>query len=117
MNNRKYSVTYVGAVHQPPISRADVAKLGPDAGACDALLLASVLFDGNGNPDVLFATVDGRKDGPMAADDVWKVWAFLSKWLMEQPLLTAAERTECRRAYESAHALVHPAASEKGGAT
>lgn len=54
-------------------------------GGCDAFLFFSLIFPEDGSYSQTFFSFDGRNEGKaLNSSDLWKVWAMMSKNLMDR---------------------------------
>lgn len=69
----------------------------PDGfGACDAMLLASIIYPEDGSLSVLFVSKDGRSGDDLEDKEWFKVWALLSARLAKSETLGEGKRSLCK---------------------
>lgn len=61
-------------------------------GACDAMLIVSIVYREDGTPSIQMHPLDGRTDSPLCKEDVFRVWVELAHRLLHTPGLPAYER-------------------------
>lgn len=71
----KYRLTYSIDAHPEGIAREDLPK---GKGACDAVLLMSIIYPPDGSLSVLVVTKDGREDREMTDQELFKFWTLLT---------------------------------------
>lgn len=69
-------------------------------GACDAMLIASVLYPEDGSLSVLFIGHDGRTDTELADIEWWKVWTMLTRRLANSETLDPSRKEFCAEVFE-----------------
>lgn len=102
--NGKYHVTYDAKMHPEGVAKEDIPA---GHGACDELLIVSVIHDASGASSTLFSGHNGIKSAP-ADDAAWfHAWTLMAKNLSESKTLPAAARTLCGIVFENIkHAVV-----------
>ena len=83
-----YRLTYEIKRHDPPLTEEQLKRQEGDVGACDSLLICSVM----GDPDPGTATgisalwfgVHGEKDDELTPDAEFKLWALLAHRLIDR---------------------------------
>jgi hypothetical protein len=65
------------------------------AGAATALFIGSIMLSPEGGASYAFFSVDGRSDGPLSDEELWKFWTILAAELQESPTLGEAKKIMC----------------------
>jgi hypothetical protein len=96
-----YKVSYKIETNDPPIT-ADQARERAEQGwgACDAVLMASILFPEDGSYSVLFASRDGRTDEELSENEMFKVWMMLANRLAQSDDLDSVKRAIAQTTWE-----------------
>ena len=77
--NRRYPLTYR---IDPRPDKPTLDQVRADGlGACDAILLASIIRGSDGALSYAFPSLDGATSGPLSATDCFKVWVVLAHYL------------------------------------
>lgn len=69
-------------------TREDIEKAG-DVGACDAVLVLSILYPADGSCSVLPASMDGRTGQPLTDHEIAKAWLMLGLSLAKRDIKTS----------------------------
>lgn len=78
-------------------------------GACDALLLASIIYPKDGSLSVFFIGHDGRTDAELADHEWFKVWMMLTSRLAQSTTLESGRRAFCTAVFtELVQAICDP---------
>ena len=114
-NDQKYRVTYSIISHKDGVTRenffpAHMEKLkGPeDVGATDAVLVISMLYPPDGSFSMLLSTLDGRTDGEVDDNELFKVWTMLAKSLAESKTLGPGKRAFASQVFEEVRSVMLP---------
>lgn len=92
VSEQRYRITYSLKSHPKGIDKKDIPK---GHGACDALLIASLIYPQDGSLSLLFVGKDGRTDGELDDREWFKVWVFLASRLSKSKTL---DRGRCELA-------------------
>jgi len=111
MNNHTYKLRYK---LEPWTGSADEARAQTKEGwgACDAMLVASIIYPEDGSLSVSLASKDGRTGNPLDDIECLKVWTMLARQLGESKTLPEVQRDFCFQVFE-AYRLAMLAAREK----
>ena len=92
-NNHKYKLRYK-IERKPEGFTVDEAKAMSKEGygACDAVLLASIIFPEDGSYSLFFIGEDGRTDTELSDHEWFKVWSMLAKRLGQSKTLDPGRR-------------------------
>lgn len=71
-----------------------------DTGACDAVLVGSVIYPPDGGLSVMFYGVDGRTKEPMDIQEMFKLWTILTHKLGEE-LPEGGRKQFCASTFET----------------
>lgn len=69
-------------------------------GACDAMLVASIIYPADGSLSIMFAGKDGRTGEELDESEWFKVWMLLTERLSRSRTLTDAKRQICGLIWE-----------------
>lgn len=93
-----FHLTYDAEKHLAGITKDQI----PDGhGACDALVLCSIVYPPDGSFSLRILTVDGRSDEDLPALEQFKVWCLWCSRLMEHPGLQPGKREFLKTVFES----------------
>ena len=80
---------------------------GQDIGACDQLMLCSVISPSGEGFSLQIATYDGQNlGGPMKESEIFKIWSLLSSAISEDDSFTNWQRLIAKRAFESVQLVI-----------
>lgn len=94
---QKYRLTWNYEAHPEGITKDQVPK---NNGACDAMLVASILYPPDGSLSVMFAGHDGRTAGELEDREWFKVFVLLAARLGQSESLGEAERTFAQATFD-----------------
>lgn len=81
--SHKYKTKYKLETEFGEFTAEEIRKEGN--GGCDAYIFFSLIFPEDGSYSQTFFSFDGRNEGKaLEANDLWKVWAMMSKNLMDR---------------------------------
>jgi hypothetical protein len=95
--SHKYKLTY-GPIktHPEGLEKEAAQKLvEPDGGACDAILISSLMYPKDGSFSCMFLGIDGRTDKPLQHIEWFKVWVLLANLLSESDTLDTGRKDIC----------------------
>lgn len=95
---QKYHVTYDVTPHPEGIAHAEIPK---GHGACDALLVASIIYPADGSLSIHYAGRDGRTGEELAPKEMWKAWLLLAGYLAKMPGLDSGRAAMCSTVFEA----------------
>lgn len=98
---KKYKITYTAECHPEGIPKSDVIEQG--VGACDCLLIASILGQpgGPGGLSVVFASLNGFKGSGVSLDPMqeFNIFSMFAHYLAEE-LPPGKPREICQEAFD-----------------
>ena len=96
-NEHKYRLSYLLETLPDGGITADEAKKRAKTGygACDAMLVASILYPADGSLSIMFAGRDGRTDKELDEHEWFKVWMLLTERLARSETLDPGKRDLC----------------------
>lgn len=97
MNEQRYPLTYELRGEDPPLTRAEIE---PGRGACDAVILLSLLYPEDGSFSLLIASKDGRTGDEVSDAEIFKCWGMLAERLAESRTLSPNKRELARTLWE-----------------
>lgn len=112
-NNLKdeiYHLSYDLKPHPEGIRKED---LKVDEGACDAIVLAPILYGEDGGSSSSLISLNGRTDKPLANDEMWAVWAQMAYQLAGEESLDPEKRALCDFVHKSVKKAILRARSEE----
>jgi len=90
-DEHRYKLSYKIAAleaHPEGLSREEALERAKDGwGACDAILVASIIYPSDGSFSVLFVGKDGRTNTKLSDPETLKVWSMLTLMLAESQAL------------------------------
>lgn len=96
-----YPLGYTVKRFDPPKTKAQLAAIGDDdLGACDALVVMSILYPDDGSYSMLPLSRDGRTGGRLASREIFKAWMMLAKHVAEMTDLDDARRSLAGGAFD-----------------
>lgn len=101
--SHRYRLTYEVKAHPASIGREDVPE---GHGACDAVLLASIIYPPDGSYSVLFVGEDGRTGKELADSEWFKVWAMLARRLSLSETLDEGRKELAAMTFEAFRAAI-----------
>ncbi len=107
-----YRITYSIWAHPDGVPKAEVPD---DRGACDALVMVSILLPGDGSYQQAITTMNGFTGKDLDPDDLWKVWAVMSQQLAESDGVTESRKMLCRLVHEAVTAEANANEGKNGG--
>lgn len=113
--DRLYRITWDTVRHEPPLTRAEVDRRG--RGACDDLVLISIIERENGWRSYASVSLSGKTGGPLPAKDVYKAWLMLAKDIAEDGKQSPVAREIAHHAFEEGAEVVRETLGTKGGPT
>lgn len=120
MSEHKYKLQYKVFPKPEGISNEKAAEDAnkDGTGACDAMLLASIIYPEDGSLSIFFMGIDGRSGKELADNEWFKVWAMLTSRLARSHTLAPGKRDFCATVFETYRELLlgadHPATNKKG---
>jgi hypothetical protein len=84
--------------HPEGIEKAAVPE---GRGACDAMLLGSIVFPPDGSYSIMFMAIDGRTGEELSGVELFKAWAMLAKGLGENETLSPEKRALCESVWQA----------------
>ena len=99
MDERTYKVTYKISFWEKGIN-AETVRVN-DWGACDALLLVSVIHGADGSVSYAFPSSDGDAGKELSDDEKFKIWAVMAHQLSESKTLGNGRRSLCNVIHET----------------
>lgn len=81
-NNHKYYLTYSLKPHPDGIGAHEILKHG--IGACDAIVIGSILKGKDGSHTQAICSLDGKSNKPLSDNELFKFWCMLAGQLAEQ---------------------------------
>ena len=101
MNGHLYRLVYHVQPYPEGISRERIAKMQmeQDVGACDALLLVSILYPEDGSLSLQMVGCDGRTGKTLDDLELFKVWTMLAKHLSESETLSGVKKEYAGRVF------------------
>jgi hypothetical protein len=107
MSDHKYKLTYRIKGYPNGLTKDELGPLakssqGEDGfGACDAMLMASIIYPEDGSLSILFVGHDGRTNTELSDDEWFKVWSMLSGRLADSKTLGPGRRALCQSVIET----------------
>ncbi len=89
--SHKYRLLYRFDPKPEGVTREEVAAAGA-GGACDAALVASIIYPEDGSLSVLFTGTDGRTGDMISDVEMFKVWTLLANRLAASKTLGEGKR-------------------------
>lgn len=86
-------------------SKKQLENNSKDWGACDALLLTSIVYPEDGSLSVLFIPLDGRKlknknPEPLEDNELFKIWYLLASRLSNSKVLSDEKKEFCKLTFD-----------------
>lgn len=75
-------------------------------GACDAVVIHSILFTADGGRSEVIVSVDGKTGDPLPAIELWKSWVMMALHLSEATDLDDGKKSLCKDVFESIMSFV-----------
>lgn len=100
----RYHLTYQATPHPDGIPHASIPA---GHGACDAIIMAQLLYPEDGSFGATVVTVDGRTGRTVSDDEIFKFWCVLAGALATSERLQPGKREFC----ETVHQIVSGAIS------
>lgn len=97
MSEHKYRLIYQITPKPEGILKKDLPK---DVGACDSVVLISMLDHDDGSYSQVNVTLDGATEKPITPNQLFKVWSLLTKELADDKDLEAGKRAFCNDIFE-----------------
>lgn len=95
--NDKYHAFYKFEARPEGVPRIDI----PDGwGACDALLITSIIYGADGSVSTAFIGMDGTEAGPLKPYDYFRTWSMLADTLANHEGLSEQARQICRESFQ-----------------
>lgn len=94
---KKYSITYNFKHHENGIAKDELTK---DDGACDGLVIGSILYPEDGSYDQQVYGLNGKEARAMTDKELFKFWAVLAASLSQSKTLDAGRKGLCERVHE-----------------
>lgn len=89
--NHKYKTKYKLKPEYGKFTEEEIRK--ERIGGCDAFIFFSIIFPEDGSYSQTFYSFDGRNKGKeLSSNDLWKVWAMMSKNLSDRTDLSEWKR-------------------------
>ena len=98
-----YRLTYTitTASHPDGLSKEEAEEqAGPLGGACDAVLIHSIIFPDDGSYSHLAYGLDGRTGQALSSKEMWKAWVMLAKQLADRRDLDEDEHLLCKMTFQ-----------------
>jgi hypothetical protein len=89
MSERRYPITYEVTFQDPPLDRLAIPK---GHGACDAVVILSLLYPEDGSFSMLPMSRDGRTGEELSDAELFKCWTLLAAHLAESKTLSPEKR-------------------------
>lgn len=93
-NDHLYRLSYALRVNDPPLTAEQARAQVAEFGACDAVILMSILFPADGSYSLAVLSKDGRsKDGaPLSGNELFMAWMLWAHNLKDDPDLSPGRR-------------------------
>lgn len=102
MPTQTYPLSYLLRINDPPLSVEDAKQQAQEGfGACDAVVLLSVLYPPDGSYSLLVRSRDGRTQESLPDHEVFKAWLMLSDYLANSPTIEPWRREFAREVFNS----------------
>lgn len=102
MAEHKYRLSYRLDPLDPPLGKEEVIKRQEEGfGACDAMLVASIIYPEDGSYSLQFMSQDGRTGEDLTDLEMFKVWSMLSSRLAQSATLDPGRKMLCRVTFET----------------
>ena len=112
-----YRVTYSHHLYPEGLTREQIDEMqekDPDLGACDALVMFSLLYPEDGSYSWLMIPRDGRTGKDLSDAEVWKCWAMLAHRLSMSETLSPGKKELCREVHEAVKETVRRSRGRQG---
>ena len=100
---QKYRLTYKLDPHPDGIAKEDLPH---DTGACDQVILHSILSPEDDGLSVMTATLNGITGQPLSANDQFHIWAIWAHGILQQEGLSDGNRHLCTIVHEAVKGAV-----------
>lgn len=107
----KYHITHKITPHPEGLTREEVRALG-DVGACDDIILFSIIHGKDGSLSTQIVSMDGRTGKDLADLELFKAWTMLASHLGESTTLTEGQRKLAATAFEVIRGAIRAAREE-----
>jgi len=97
MDNHLYKLLYDITVEEKGVLKKDIPE---GMGACDALLISSVIYPADGSFSINFISVDGQTNTDMTFDELFKIWAIMANMLSEHKNATPGKAALCNQVFD-----------------
>lgn len=98
-----YHLTYKITPHPEGIAKEQVPA---GDGACDALIVHSLIYPPDGSLSLLTTGTDGRHARDVSPNEMFKVWSLMSKELADNEQLSKNKRELCQIVFETICAAI-----------
>jgi hypothetical protein len=98
MQQHKYRLVYTVEAKPDGFAKCDVP---PGFGACDALILCSLIYPEDGSLSAAFVSTDGRTNKDLDVNEIFKAWSLLATELMDREDLQPGKRNLCMLVHET----------------
>jgi hypothetical protein len=98
MSNHKYKLLYQIDPKPEGVTKEDIPETW---GACDALLLASIIYPKDGSLSIYFVGEDGRTGKALDDSEWFKVWSLLTARLADSKTLPRYKKELCSMFFET----------------
>jgi len=92
---KRYPVTYQVEFHDPGLTKEQIKADGRDLGACDGLLITSIIWPPDGSASYAQVSRDGRTGKDLSPEALFKIWAVMAADLAASPQLGTGARELC----------------------
>lgn len=103
MAGHKYKLVYKTERHPEGLTKEQLQARpdGKEISACDASLIASIIYPEDGSLSILFIGEDGRTNTELADHEWFKVWILLAKRLGDSQTLDPGKKEIAAFTFES----------------
>lgn len=110
MPEHKYRLTYQADPHPDGLTKDELPE---GAGACDALVLMSLIYPKDGSYSWDLVTHDGRSDAELDGDELWKAWLMLTRHLSLREDMRPGKKEVCTNIFNQVSMLLKNTAPEE----
>lgn len=104
MNDHRYPLTYTITVHDPPLTADQVRA--QNEGACDAVVIFSLIYPADGSFSSLLLSKDGRTGEELTDKELWKVWSMFARRLADSKTLDPARKAIAAIAFDDVREMI-----------
>jgi|GEM_PF-3775579 hypothetical protein len=98
MSDHRYRIIYKVEHHPDGVPEDQIRVSG--FGACDAILVGSLLYPDDGSYSSMFVSLDGRTGEELDSAEIWKAWTMLAKNLADETTLSPWKRALARNVFD-----------------